>query len=452
MDRRNAVAWLSRGLITPSSVMPKYRHDVLESAPDLLPLASEEAVGVLASSARFPLAVEVDAGVARQLDELETTPSVLWFRGAIPATRILRIHVPSAADLEELLARAYRGFAWTELKAHVSPDLFEARSVVEPPPTVTPLPDGRRLRLREAISGALVSAASAELIDRFLGVQGESAEVDELALLVDTALSFGLVEGGDDRALLSASLECIFDQTEAGDLVASQLVDQLAQKAESAGQEALAPYFVRMLQLLHGEDELRPFHRRGGLLTPKALLLYLLRPDPKAVTRWSDEGLNVEPEVQRLAQLLAGFGSRYGGLPTELRGTDHSNGLMDWTADGLVDPHLAAPGHSTRDLVTTDLGLRDVASRYRESLQRELAAEVLAGDSARALRISQALLWNDCLTLAVVSRSFEASREGHEMRLTFAPGAKVEWELIPPTFLDHLAATHDAELARALRE
>ena len=428
--------------------MSKYRHDALESAPQFLPLASEEAVGALASSARFPVAVEVESSAASPANGPDRTTPVLWFRGAIPCTRIVRIHAPSALELEELLARAYRGFDWAQLRAEVSPRLFEAGSIVAAPPSAAPLPDGRLLWLREAVSGALVSAGSAELIDRFLRGLRDDAEVDALALLVQAAVSSGLIEEGDDRALLRASLDCILHQTQAGDIVPSELVQQIAARMASAGREGVDPYFRRILQLLRGEDELRPFQGRGSLLTPKALLLYVLRPDAEAVRRWADEDLNVESEVQILSQLLAGLGSRFEGLPAALRVRRGSEALLDWTADGLQHSDGKASDEWWRSHSTMS-GESDGRNYSQEPHHQKLIEQVKAGDHARALLIAHELHWMDCLALEVVSSSFEASSTRAGIRVNFAPGADVGWTLIPQAFLTRLTVT-DAEVLTSI--
>jgi hypothetical protein len=453
-DRRNLFSWLSRGLIVPRALMDKYRPDALDAAANTLPVASEAAVGRLGESAEYPVAVELapEVGVSSVGD---SDLAVLLTRGALSARRIARVHVPTSAAADEMRARAYRGFDAGALDIQVSPTLFAVQGLgPEWPPIVSDTynpPDDRVLKRREAVAGAVMSMSSGRpqapsFPDQFL-TQNEAD--DPVRSLVQAAQAAGVVTRQDDVELLHGTLVAIYDQSADGDIVASALLARIAGTVTESRVAGLGRHLDRILELSRGQDELKPFKTHGGLLTTKALLLYLLRPDPEAVRSWSDEDLNAEQEVLQLSGLLAGFASRYGGLPSSLRGGDRADELLDWVARGLQPSDFTLSVDTTQQAQTPTAGPSSAADA--NPLVDALRQDVAAGEHNQALAVARALEWSECLQLQVTADSFRAGVTSGQVCVTFTPGAALTWSLLQEPFIDRLSGLSDADLDTALK-
>ncbi|BBY28095.1 hypothetical protein [Mycolicibacterium sediminis] len=448
VDRRNLFSWLSRGLIVPRALTDKYRSDALDTPVNALPMAAEAAIGFLSRSAEYPVCIELDPRVDLAPLTAEAGSAVVWARGAVSTRRIKRVHVRTESDLDEMRARAYRGFDANELDILVSPNLFvgddlTAEWVRSGERNDTQL-DGRNLRLRECVAGAVMSmfsgvTQSVPFHDQW-PIHDEAEDV--VRALVTSAQSSGLIKGQDDAVLLHGTLQAIFDLAGEGDIVPSELLTAISATSLDAPIAGLEKHLDRILQLTQGEDELKPFKGRGGLLTTKALLLYLLRPDPEAVRGWADEDLNTEVEVLQLSRLLAGFASRYGGLPSSLRKGAQGDELLDWTARGLQPSDFLMPTVA-RSIPATSADANPAVDA--------LIRNVEAGEHTQALAVAHALGWSDCLQLQVTAHSFQTGTTDGKIDVKFTPGATLTWSLVPERIAERMSGLTDAELQTVLK-
>jgi hypothetical protein len=445
VDRRNLFYWMSRGLIVPRSLMEKYRPDALDATPNALPVTSEAAAGPLIGPAEYPVCVELAPQVA-VVSKAAADATTIRARGALSVRRVARVHVPTSGDADEIRAREYRGFDAGKLDIVVTPALFEARDAGADQPDVATgngkSPDDRNLKRREAVAGAVMSMFSGHTNALNFPIEWltNNETEDPVRSLVLTVKSSGLISRPDDVELLQATLAAIYDQSEQGDIVASTLLAQVAASVADSQVAGVNKHLERILELTRGADELKPFRGHGGLLTTKALLLYLLRPDPEAVRSWSDEDLNAETEVLQLSRLLAGFASRYSGLPSSLRGGASADALLDWTARGVQPSDFVISAEPTQDLEAA-------ASPAIDLLRNEL----LAGKHDQALAVAHALGWTDCLQLRVTADSFEASTTDGHVHVTFAAGAELTWSLSSGPFIARLSGLSDGDLAATLK-
>lgn len=451
VDRRNLFFWLSRGLIVPRPLISKYRPDALEHAGSRLPVASEDAIGALVADAEYAVAVEL-APEVDVLTEDKATEPVLLLRGALSAQRIQRLHVASAPHADEIRARVYRGFDPSELEIAVTPSFFSS-SPQWTAPTATD--DAEQLndlalKQRESVAGAVFSMLAGGPDSLSFPLDWMSAEFssDPIEQLVAAVRSTGIVTREDDLDLLHKTLVAIFVLSEQGDIVPSRLLEEIFRSLDEPDTAGIRRHLERILQLVQGLDELRPFKSPGGLLTTKALLLYLLRPDPEAVRGWTTEEVNAEPAVLQLSRLLAGFASRYSGLPAMLRKSDVTDRVLDWTALGL-QPNEFEIRPSSRDPESSE-----AASAPRPPVDDpvlHLRNEISAGKNDRAIALAKSLGWVDCLQLRVVAHAFETTAVDTKVQVTFSPDAELDWTLDVQRFLTHLSNAAAVEVSAAFR-
>jgi hypothetical protein len=452
VDRRNLFAWLSRGLIVPRALMPKYRPDALDSRPNALPIAADTAAPLLAGPAEYPVCVELVPQVDVEPATDGTDNTVVWARGALSARRIARVHVRTPGDADEIQAREYRGFDAGRLDISVTPTLFpeEAGNEQEYPAAgEIEAPNDQILKRREAVAGAVMSMFSrqAEVVQFPNAWFVRTETEDPVWSLAQVAKSSGLITRADDTELLHATLTAIYEQSERGDIVASTLLAEIGQTASLSETLGIKKHLERILELTSGEEELKPFKSKGGLLTTKALLLYLLRLDPEAVRGWADEELNVEPEVLQLSRMLAGFAARYGGLPSSLRVGPPSDALLDWVAKGLQPSDFTLSIDDTQETPTYEAASHVYTNPAVDALRQDYES----GKQDEALAVAKALGWDDCLQLKVTADSFNATTTDGQVHVTFPPGSVPIWALTADPFLNRLSELTDTELQSALK-
>lgn len=367
---RNALAYYAQGLVVPGGMLARCHKDLLELAPQRLPLLIDEISGSVAdmcapASGDFPVILEIDSDVSVCGIDLNCggVPVAVAPAGVIPTGHVNRIHVRSDEDREELQARRYRNVDTSALPVAVTQSLFNGKGAsAEVLSTwLQDLPDpgivGREgLVKRQCIAGALMLVlASLPSEEGIIESAGKLLEkilrcpeaVDIGNLFADVLAEIGWIRMEDDHSVCSAALEVLVKMSGPEPPVPSEVLGQvrrLLANRDLSDARLVRAYLDRILAINRGEVEFTPFRQLGGLRAAKGLLLFLLRPDPAATKTWLREDINAEHEVIALAAIFAGIAHRSTGLPSELRGSDTLRHLLyDWIASGASSGDIALP-------------------------------------------------------------------------------------------------------------
>jgi hypothetical protein len=453
VDRSNAFAWYSRGLVVPAKVMVKYRPDALAGRASL-PLVHAVGVPALAARARLPVALELDERVnVAEASRPAEDGQAGWARGSLSARHIAAVHVVSESAAQELAARAYRGFDASKLDIRVSPELFGG--IDEPAlfadadaSVLTEVGEGseaeaiddHRLTRREAVAGAVALSGDEPLLREVIDTSGTDPIVDLVSLLTRRGW---LSEPGDDL-FVGTLLEEIHRQATNGAVVASTVVAELRAAPTLQGFPGLGVTLDRVEQITRGESEMQRFRGKGQRAT-KAMLLYLLRPEVDDIVTWNHDETGADEVVVMMSRLLSGFAARFGGLPEDMRsnvaGTDS---LLDWVAEGLQPNDFQVPPPVDGEV------LPDKVEETTPSTLRELRSEVRDGVVDRAVHVAQTMGWSECLLLSVVADGLDVKAQGRRVRTSFPVGAEVHWNIDPVAFAARLDESDEATVVSAL--
>jgi hypothetical protein len=398
---RNALAYYAQGLVVPGGMLARCHKDLLELAPQRLPLLIDGVTGSVAEVCAptfgdFPVILEIDTDVLVRGVKLDIggAPAAVAPAGVIPTSYVSRIHVRSDKDRDEFRARRYRNVDTSRLPVTVTESLFRGGGVsAEVLSTwLRGLPDvgivgWQGLVKRQCAAGALmlvlaslppeavILEGAGKLLEKVLSCPGT---VDIIDLLPDILTEVGWIGMGDDRSICAAALEVIVKTSGPEPPVPSEvLVEMRRLLANRSLSDAglVRAYLDRILDINRGNVEFTPFRQYGGLRAAKGLLLFLLRPDPAAAKSWLREEINAEHEVIALAAIFAGIAHGSTGIPSELRGSDNLQHLLyDWIAsgvssDGITLPHAPTPTmallrEATSLMLTTSGEAGTVLARY----------------------------------------------------------------------------------------
>ena len=111
---KNAFAFFSQGWMCARPGLRKYREDVLERTPGVIPLFEEDALSQVldpvATDQEFATILEVELPAEARSGLVSIGPQGMWGHpGVIPVTMVTKIHVASDEQADEFRARAYRG-------------------------------------------------------------------------------------------------------------------------------------------------------------------------------------------------------------------------------------------------------------------------------------------------------------------------------------------------------
>ena len=442
-NRYNLLEFLASRLVAPRSSFDKYYRDLFELCEGRIPLLTppfEEDVQALVSAedprAAFPVAIEIDRGlITDSVPAAQFESAKAWApTGAIPFECVVAVHFRSDDELQEHLAREYENVRQPEARLRVTPGLFASsgatgaradwlRSLPIPSSEVDAVLEDRR-------SGAIslmahLCPAWDELIETLrrvlqLPVRGKRGK-SHAGWIVD-ALSREV--SGDDGAtldsiVLSEAMAVFLDSDPQQSWRSSDVLAAVQAAVEprlSPGdREANGRYFERIRQILASE---RPFERLkpGGHPSEKALLMALMRPDPRRLAAWDVEESGADwQSLLGAAALVGGLRGRR-RMPIELRGEpmdDYLSMREALAASGAESPKLsngakpsirtarARDGHRVSltsggaDLRSwTPLGPAPVPPVTADQLRSPALAERLAD-------ICEESGWTDCLTLTV---------------------------------------------------
>jgi hypothetical protein len=383
---RNALAYYAQGLMAPGGMLARCHKDLLELAPQRLPLLIDKVSGSVAKACApgagdFPVILEIDDNVLIGGAELDVNgkPAAIAPAGMIPTGHVSYIHVRSEKDRDEFRARRYRNVDTSRLPVAVTPSLFrgdgasaEILSAWLRRLPATEIAGREDLIERQCAAGALmlvlaslppevvILEGAGRLVEKILSRPGSAGIVN---LLPDVLAEIGWIGGEDDHSVCAVTLEVFVKMSGSEPPIASEVLSEMRRllaRRHLSDARLVSAYLDRILAIDRGEVEFTPFRQHGGLRTAKGLLLFLLRPDPAAVTSWLTEDINAEREIIALAAIFAGIAHRSTGLPSELRGSDTLQHLLcDWIASGVNSGDITLP-HAPTLAVTLERKAADL--------------------------------------------------------------------------------------------
>ena len=523
-NRHNLLEFLSSGMIVPQGAIPKYYGDLLALMPGRIPLlrgpVDQSLVDVVTSedATAYPVLLELDpdtidlssaAGLTgRALKSLRDHNAQSWApSGAIPLTAVRQTHFRSQKELDEHVAREYENVP-DLIAPTVTPDLFgegavqldELTGLLK---TAGPQDGGLVASLDRAdrISGARVGAIAAapanvailrevmqlvarraeespgapfrKLLRLFARPAGRPSSQPVLPGYFSAALADRRPENpGPDGMLFAAAVNVLsgMDRTSSWRPIevvqgVESTLEEMNPSAEDAAEFRQSLKAIR--GILNNERDFKPFSDKG-LISAKALLMVLLRPDVDRLLDWPSDESGADDTVQIAACALAGLLRGRKRMPLTLRpdGLDaYLTSLIVWDLadDGLSDVRIEDSGEATVDeddnSVWISVGGTEIVRREKPP---PALAEVFAGadfgESAvreAAIGICRELEWPDCFSLVVRGTDFAVKGidQSDDPRIVFPGTAQVSKELDVPRFMERVqSAQPEPELTRRVRE
>ena len=497
-NRLNAVAVLSRSVILPLSSYEKYYSDLLEHAPAWLPLFFDGVSSGVAEAlcneetSAFPVLIELSA-LELDLDAMPTMGAdddpgsalALAVRSAIPVINPV-LHFRSKVELDEFVARPYNNMDPGLFNLKVSPGLFEAIAPDYPevvqwleslPGRDTPFPElylSADLTFGAAVmamqgttdsaSGAIAAANAEELFD--------SGEANALPKAKSNEHLLGLVGPAAGNAWLFRRVFEVISEGPAGPRDSPRLfVDELTEGAELPGAIAdeVTTNLDRVKRILLGDSLFKRF-KPGGLGVAKALLLFLLQPEPLDVLRWRHEDTGATAGELALAAAFSGASRRHSGLPIGVRGEPALRDLVsaasaDWINAALASslPRFVIKAPKIKVAVIEDdpgwnkiifkTGKSSLISHKTEepTIRGSLLRADLADDSARGLArdLAATMGWLDCLRTVVTFEQGEIKHEHDKLILVIFGPSSSSTDLDVSRFRERLIDAKPAAIEQA---
>jgi hypothetical protein len=420
-NRMNLNGILSSRVVGPRESFKKYYADLLDRCPGWVPLLTEppgkdllEAV-VAEKGAGAPVIVEFPVTLAGDQDPSQ---GVIYLP-AVALADAVAIHLRSQRDLREHRARSYGNVHPHDELLQVTPGLYAAApdsvSIQDPgnPPVVL---WNRIDRIRGAVNAARASASAGEQLAvaaSFLGGTGipESVGVPRWIhwLELDDHSSDGRQAAPDiaspDVAGFRAAYDVLGERDVADAWRPNDVLDEIIERIRSIGlavdaNEALLRNLERVRAIVNAEVDFEPFRPSArALVSAKALLLVLLRPDLEQLLAWSEEETGADDVTRVAAAVLAG---RLRGLAREsvsLRSMALDDMTAKWAVHFALGAEQAALGQvefkaselgtaievDGVELATAEALTPDPIVSYRELVPSDR-------DAAR-IKVSRALEW-----------------------------------------------------------
>jgi hypothetical protein len=436
-NRMNLNTILGSRLIAPREAFRKYYADLLDLTPGWVPLLTaapakaqlDFVTGERGSGSAVLVEFAGDVGKG----ERSVFGDGVVYVPAAPIADVRGIHFPDERSLREHRARVYGNVHPHDDLLRLTPELFsgDAVEVAIGSPSVAASPDWRRVdRIRGAASAAVSYATTVDepgielpswltwtaLADLMQGEgQGGIASPDAVTFAAVYAVlaEFDVAASWSPGAVLSA----VAERVEAASLTHDDL-------------RLVMRNLQRVRQLVDAEVEFEPFRSTSSaLLSAKALILVLLRPNLADLLAWPDRSTGADAATQLVAAIFAG---RLRGLAREdvaFRSLRFDDATAMWAVRVAAHPGEAPP---RLDLVwggpqvsvapdavlqvartagfepRGDTALGPVAAAYTELAPRSKAA-------AR-LRVARKLGW-PVTTLVKVPAGSEVTSEGGAVRV-----------------------------------
>lgn len=376
-NRMNLNVVLSSRLIAPRDSYTKYYADLLALTQGWVPLLVEPPSRTLLeavtgeSGSGNPVIVEfpisgVKAGVAEK---------PVTYVPAVALSKAVAIHFPTNRDLLEHKARAYGNVHGHDDLLRVTPELFagdELGSAVVGVPSAARLLNWSRVdRIRGAMSAAVASADTGEQLAvaaAFLGHEDLLASMS----MPDWPSKFAIDDHDEKQARSSSG-------TQLADLIVFRaaydvfgmkdpskewsptvVLKELAEQVRTAGLSGrdsitMERNLQRVREIVNVEADFAPFRATAdALVSAKALLLVLLRPDLQDLLAWAQEKTGADDLTKVAAALLAGRLRGIAREATSVRSVIFDDLTAAWAVrlahgeiGGLGSVHFTATGQGT---------------------------------------------------------------------------------------------------------
>lgn len=330
-NRMNVMEILSTRLVKPRAGYGTYYTDHLEDATGWIPLfQAPVATGVAArAAAEDPAAFPVLVSVPSMPSDARALGPDLWATRQVMALEALEVHFRNARELEEFKARKFANLP-EDATYRVSPDLFggdtdssEIQRALETLASTGGLNEADFVR-EDRVSGALaIGAWAAGTIKG--GRAPSTGHIGDLVPWLPGALLGHADVAGDAESLEVAVYTAVRDTIQGtprgNGWNPRALLQEIKGRALGAAggleaEKSLSRYFTRIEQILRNEVEISVF-QPTGITSAKALLLFLLRPEPKPYLEWDREHLQIDARSFIV-------GATYVGL---LKGRSHLDAL-----------------------------------------------------------------------------------------------------------------------------
>lgn len=420
-NRMNLNGILSSRLVAPRESFQKYYTDLLQRTPGWVPLlrnaptsAQLDAV-TIERGAGSPVLIEFPLDVLGKMK----LDAAIEYVPAIALSEALAIHLPSERDLREHRARGYSNVHPHDELLRVTPELFQSDAsdqVTMEAPTSAPAVDWRKVdRVRGAVNAAFASASSGEqlvLAAAFIGAT-------KLPAAVNVPEWFGWVDLDDhadhaarpvpdtsrpDHVGFRAAYDVLGDRDASQAWSPNEVLDSVESRVREAGladdaADALVRNLDRVRSIVNVEAEFERFRpTTRALISAKALLLALLRPELDQLLAWPDDETGADDATRVVAAVLAG---RLRGLAresTEQRSLALDDLTAAWAARvarggsaSLGKPQLVANSRSTSlkidgvEVASQGALLPDLVSKYQKTADTK--------QEALRLKVARAMGW-----------------------------------------------------------
>lgn len=359
-NRMNLNGILASRLVAPRESFGKYYADLLEASPQWVPLLRQP------PSAHLMELVTNERGSGAPV-LIEFPPSACRFgvtAGGAIYMRALRlaeatvIHFPDSRSLREHRARMYSNVHPHYDLLHVTPELFSGTGcdvAIEAPEAGVSIDWQSVDRVRGALSAAVAYGVSGAHHDQARALLGGTARDSvtprvppwlALARLDDVARREPLPANAVDAetatfaAIYKVLGECDVEGSWAPSLVIARVRELVRSIAVSESDlELIGRNLKRVHQLVDAEVGFEPFRATSsGLITAKALILVLLRPDLAELLSWPVKETGADELTMLTAAIMAG---RLRGLSREStlnRQIDFDDITAAWAVRVAHDP------------------------------------------------------------------------------------------------------------------
>lgn len=483
-NRMNLNAILGSRIIAPREAYQKYYADLLDLTPRWVPLLTappaKAQLDIVTAERGSGSAVLVELAGDVVKGEGSVPGEGAWYIRAAKVADARAIHFPDERSLREHRARVYGNVHPHGDLLRVTPDLFSGDGVEAAiaSPGGTSSPDWRRVdRIRGAASAAASYATTSgrpAVVASLLGATVDDPGVDLPPWLSWTALEDLLraesqgSTASPDAVTFAAVYEVLAESDIADSWSPGAVLSAVVERVEAAALTdddlgLVMRNLQRVRQLVDAEVEFEPFRSTSSaLLSAKALILVLLRPNLAHLLAWPESETGADAATRLVAAVFAG---RLRGLAREdvaLRSLGFDDATASWAVQVAANPAIAPPridlawsglqiamapeGVRERDIAANpafgqDTGVESVVAVYAELGSRSKAA-------AR-LRVARKLGW-PITTVVKVPPGSEVRSEGNALTVVGVDAVKLVESITEAEFLALTSSLDQEQAADAL--
>lgn len=364
-NRMNLNTILGSRLIAPREAYLKHYADLLDLTPRWVPLLTaapaKEHLDIVTRErgSGSPVLVELSGDVVKAARRVSDDGVVYLHAATMADARA--IHFPDERSLREHRARIYSNVHPHEDLVRVTPALFSGDGVeVEiVSPGGTPSPDWRRVdRIRGAANAVVnyaISSGRLALAAALLGETVDDPGVELPGWLTWTELDdheHAQREGAPrspDAVTFAAAYSVLADFDIAGSWSPGAVLNAVVERVEDVSlsdddRALVMRNLQRVRQLVDAEVEFEPFRSTASaLMSAKALILVLLRPDLGDLLAWSCSATGADEVTELVAAVFAGRLRGVAREAVELRSIQFDDATASWAVQVADDPKAVRP-------------------------------------------------------------------------------------------------------------